>query len=284
MISLKTFDHGYKYLEIENEYAEAKIALQGAHLFHYKSKDKPPLLWLSKLAYFEHGKAIRGGIPICFPWFGKNEDDSSLPQHGFGRTQMWKVVLEEELDDGSTRIKLQLTPNTFTLRQWNYMFIAVIDIHVGKEMSVALEVVNTDTKPFSISTALHTYFNVSNIDHVSITGLDNTFYYNNLDGNTYTQQGDIFIQEEVDRIYSNPSKNVSLSDDTKKVSIQQEGSHSMVIWNPWIEKSNQMADMPDDGYKTMVCVETSNAKEDSRVIYPNETHILKAIFSQETFV
>lgn len=284
MISLKAFDNGFTYLEIQNEYAEAKIALQGAHLFHYKSKDKPPLLWLSKSAYFEYGKAIRGGIPICFPWFGKNQDDSSLPQHGFGRTQMWKVVLEKELDDRSTHIRLQLTPNTFTLSQWNYMFIAIIDIHVGKELSVALEVMNTDTKPFTISTALHTYFNVSDIGHVSIEGLDNSFYYNNLDGNIYTQQGDICIHEEVDRVYHHPSEHVSLNDGTKKVNIQQEGSNSMVVWNPWIEKSKQLADMCDDGYKTMVCIETSNAKEDTRILYPNEIHILKAIFSQETFV
>ena len=93
MITHKQFDNGYKYLEIQNDHAEAKIALQGAHLFHYKAKNKAPLLWLSEKAYFEEGKAIRGGIPICFPWFGKNKENATLPQHGFARTALWKVVL-----------------------------------------------------------------------------------------------------------------------------------------------------------------------------------------------
>lgn len=281
LISHKEFDNGFKYIEIQNRHAQAKIALQGAHLFHYKAEDKPSLLWLSHAAYFEEGKAIRGGIPVCFPWFGKHKDNPCLPQHGFGRTEIWKVVLEEEQTGGSTHVRLQLNPNVHTLSQWEYAFDAIMDITVGQELVIALEIRNTDSKPFEITVALHTYFSVLDIGTVCIQGLENRGYYNHLDGKHYTQKGDVRIEEEVDRVYLNPAKIVTLLDGNTRVNIQQEGSNSMVVWNPWIEKSKQMADMRDDGYKTTVCIETCNARDDARVLQPNATHILKAILSQE---
>jgi len=278
LITHKQFDNGFKYIEIQNKQAEAKIALQGAHLFHYKVMDKASLLWLSDSAYFEEGKAIRGGIPICFPWFGPNKDDPGLPQHGFVRTQIWTVVLEEETGEGTTHIQLQFKSNTHTLSQWAYLFDVTLDITIGHELSIALSVTNTDTKPFEISTALHTYFSVSDIDNVSIKGLENRAYYDALEGESFIQDGDIVIQEEVDRVYSHPSETITLLDENAKINLQQEGSNSLVVWNPWIEKSKQMSDMTEDGYRTMVCLETSNAREDARVLQANELHVLKAKF------
>jgi glucose-6-phosphate 1-epimerase len=281
MINHKQLDNGYKYIEIQNDCAEAKIALQGAHLFHYKVKNKAALLWLSEKAYFEEGKAIRGGIPICFPWFGKNKENTSLPQHGFARTVLWKVVLEEEVDECHTHIRLQLKANANTLEQWPYLFDLYLDVTIGNELGIALSVTNTDSKAFEISTALHTYFLVSNINTVRIKGLDESTYYNALDDSNYKQKDDILIQEEVDRVYSDPSDTITLLDGECKVKLQQEGSNSLVVWNPWIEKSEQMTDMYNDGYKSMVCLETSNAREDARIVKAGETHVLKAVISQE---
>jgi len=280
LIINKQLDNGFPYLEIQNKHAEAKIALQGAHLFHYKMKHKPALLWLSKASYFEEGKAIRGGVPICFPWFGKNKEDPSLAQHGFARTSLWRVRLEEELSDGSTHVRLELTSSTETLALWSYTFKLALDITIGKELTMALTTTNTDTNPFEISTALHTYFYVSNIDTIVIEGLDNRVYYNNLDGKNYTQKGDIYVDQEIDRVYLDSSETVTLFDADTKVKIQQEGSNSMVVWNPWQDKSKQMADMYDDGYENMVCIESCNAREDARVLNPGEIHVLKAIISQ----
>ena len=279
MIRHKELDNGFKYIEIQNAHAEAKIALQGAHLFHYKGKAEPSLLWVSDEAYFEEGKAIRGGIPICFPWFGKNKEDATLAQHGFARTQLWALVLEEETNDGS-HIRLQLKENADTLKQWPYQFNVYLDITISKTLTIALSVTNTDTKPFEISTALHTYFSVANIANVKVKGLDAKVYYDALKDATYTQKGDVVIAEEVDRVYMHPSNTIELIDDTKKITLEQVGSNSLVVWNPWVEKSKQMADMSDDGYKTMVCLETSNAREDARVVQVDETHVLKAIISQ----
>ena len=282
MILHKQFDNGYTYLEIQNDCAEAKIALQGAHLFHYKVKNKAPLLWLSERAYFEEGKAIRGGIPICFPWFGKNKENATLPQHGFARTALWKIVLEEEVDESTTHIRLQLKPNADTLELWPYLFDLTLDVTIGNELSIALSVTNTDSKAFEITAALHTYFSVSDINTVRIKGLDESRYYDALDDSCYKQKGDIFIQEEVDRVYLDPSDSIILLDGESKVHLQQEGSNSLVVWNPWMEKSEQMTDMSRDGYRSMVCLETANAREDARVLRPNETHVLKAVISQET--
>lgn len=277
VIRKKEFENGFQFVEIENSYAYAKIALQGAHLFHYQVKEKTPLLWLSKAAYFEEGKAIRGGVPICFPWFGKNREDPTLPQHGFARTSLWRVVLEEELDDGSSHIRLELVSSAETLKLWNYTFKVTLDIHVSNELTMALTTTNTDTKPFELSCALHSYFAVSQIDTVTIEGLEGRKYYNNLDGKSYRQEGKVVCKEEVDRIYFEPSKSVILSDSQRNITLRHEGSNSVVVWNPWLEKSQQIADMLEDGYETMVCIESANAREDARTLKPGERHTLKAM-------
>ncbi|HIP51335.1 MAG TPA: D-hexose-6-phosphate mutarotase, partial [Campylobacterales bacterium] len=177
MITHKELDNNFKYIEVKNQHATAKIALQGAHLFHYQAKDKEPLLWLSKKAYFEKGKAIRGGVPICFPWFGKDNTDPSLPQHGFARKQVWKLISTHELADGSTHLQLMLTPNKETRALWDYSFVLIYDVTVGAELTLKLTTINTDTQAFEITQALHSYFNVSNIENVSIEGLENSIYY-----------------------------------------------------------------------------------------------------------
>jgi D-hexose-6-phosphate mutarotase len=284
MIELKTFPNGFRYLEIHNPHAHAKIALQGAHLFEYKAEEKPALVWCSEKAYFESGKAIRGGIPVCFPWFGKHKDDATLPQHGFGRTQEWRVVSQKEMPDGSTSIALQLTPNALTLSLWPFHFEATMHFRVGKMLDVALEVKNTDSKPFELGAALHTYFAVSNICEVSLHGLKDKVYYDNLSQTKESQKGELIIDKEIDRVYSYPEKTIILQDDTHKTTIQQTGSNSTVVWNPWTEKSKQLADMNDEGYKTFVCIETANALEDVRVLQPLQVHRLQAVYSQEGIV
>ncbi len=279
MTTLKQCENGFKYLEIQNTQAEAKIALQGAHVFHYQAKDKSALLWLSEKAFFETNKAIRGGVPICFPWFGKNKHDATLPQHGFARTAQWSVVLQEELDEGTTHIQLQLTQNKESLKVWAYNFDVRLDVLVSSTLIIELIITNTDTKSFEISTALHTYFNISNIKNIHIEGLENRRYYDSLAQKELVQEGSVVINEEVDRVYFEIPKNIFLYDKNRIIKIQQEGSNSMVVWNPWSEKSSQMTDMTPNSYETMVCLETANALEDARVIQPNETHILKVIVS-----
>ena len=280
MIEHKTLKNGFPYLEISNQYAHAKIALQGAHIFAYKATDKPALLWLSPNATMQEGKAIRGGIPICFPWFGKHKVDSTLPQHGFARTSLWKVVNEEERVDGSTHVRLQLAQTVETRRLWAYDFEVNLDVIVGETLGLTIHISNTGTKPFEVSTALHTYLSISDIENVEVVGLDGTEYYDALTTSTQRQQGKLSIYAEIDRVYQSKQSSMKLLDKDREIRITSEGSESLVVWNPWKEKSIAMADMSDDGYKTMLCLETANARDDSRVIEVGQTHSLSVVYEQ----
>lgn len=280
MITLKQLENGFEYLEVHNEHAQAKIALQGAHIFHYQVTGEAPLLWLSEKAYFEKGKAIRGGVPICFPWFGPHKYDATLPQHGFARNQAWSYMTKHELSDGATHLQLMLTPNEETRTLWEQSFVLLYDIIVGKELTLELTTINTDTEPFDVTQALHTYLNVSAIDNVSVKGLEERVFYNSLDGSLEKQNGAVSIDKEVDRVYFDGDSTITLEDKEREIVLKQSGSNSLVVWNPWQEKSESMTDMPNDGYKTMLCLETANAHKDFVLLNPNDVHTLKVTIRQ----
>jgi glucose-6-phosphate 1-epimerase len=235
------------------------------------------LLWLSEKAYFEKGKAIRGGVPICFPWFGKNTEDASLPQHGFSRNQIWKLISSHELADGSTHLQLMLTANKETRALWDYSFTLIYDINIGTELSMELTTLNSDTEAFEITQALHSYFNVSNIQNVSVKGLENTIYYDSLTRGLAKQHKSVIIEKEVDRVYFDQSPNITLVDNEREIKLSSEGSKSLVLWNPWSEKSKAMTDMEDDGYETMLCLETGNVLKDFVIVGAGESHTIKVI-------
>lgn len=279
MITNKKNTNGFEYLEIENKSASAKVALQGGHLFHYQQQNKKPLLWLSEKSHFETGKAIRGGIPVCWPWFGKHQTELKLPQHGFARTSLFELLESNEPDEHTTELVLQLKSSPETLLLWPYQFQLVMRITVGATLTVALTTINCDSKPFTITSALHSYFAVSHISSVSIQGLDGMKYWDSLTDETKTQRGDIVINEEIDRVYQKTGNSLILHDADRTIQIEQEGSSSAVVWNPWIDKSKRMADMQDDAYGTMLCIETANALKDARRLMPGEEHTLKAVLS-----
>lgn len=282
MITNKTTASGFDYIEIENKSATARIALQGGHLFHYQQQGKKPLLWLSAKSHFEKGKAIRGGIPICWPWFGKQSSNPDLPQHGFARNSSFEFLESSEPDERTSTVVLQLQSSEKTLPIWPFQFQLFLYITVGAKLTVALTTRNCDTKSFKISSALHTYFSVSDISKVSVQGLDTIKYWDALTGEIKIQTGDIQISEEVDRVYQKTTGSLLLRDTDRTVNIIPEGSSSAVVWNPWIEKTQRMADMQEDAYKTMLCIETANAMEDSRTLVSGEEHTLQVTLGQTT--
>lgn len=271
---------GFEYIEIQNKSATAKVALQGGHLFHYQQLDKAPLLWLSEKSLFEAGKAIRGGIPLCWPWFGRHPTDASLPQHGFARTSAFEFIDSNEPDENTTELVLRLESSDKTLTLWPYQFEILLHITIDTELNVELTTINCDTQAFVISSALHSYFAVSSIDDVSVQGLEQKDYWNALTGETKTEKGIIRIKEEIDRIYQKIVDPILLLDRDRTIQISSEGSASAVVWNPWIEKSKKMAYMQDEAYKNMLCIETANALNDSRKLIPGEEHTLKVTLSE----
>jgi len=274
MYKIKKKENGFEYLEIQNDSAFAKIALQGAHIFHYKHKDEKPLLWLSELSDFEIGKAIRGGVPICWPRFGSL--DKTLPQHGFARTSMFELINIEELDSKTTKVILKLQDSIQSYKIWPFKFELNFTVIISDKLEMILETKNIDDKDFEITQALHSYFNISNISDVTIDGLDKKYYFDALDEKNKFQNGVVKFDSEIDRVYQKVDGQITLWDKNRKIYINNEGSKSAVIWNPWRDKCKKMSGMKDEAYKNFVCIESANAFEDIRLIKVNRSHTLKA--------
>lgn len=275
MIVHKKLANGFAFIEINNSSAEAKIALQGAHLFHYARVGEEPILWLSEVSDFELGKAIRGGVPVCWPWFGFNED-KNLPQHGFARTALWEFVGSDEVDEKTSSVTLKLTHSDETLKMWPHKFLLELKITISDRLTMELKTTNLDDKPFSITQALHTYFSVSHISDVAIKGLGNKPYLDALTWKNEVQKGDITFNQEVDRVYQDVDGEIVLSDKNRTIHIKNGGSSSAVVWNPWIEKTLRMSAMKHNAYESMLCIESANAFDDFKAIEPQESHTLRA--------
>ena len=273
-------------VKITNSSASAVITLLGAQVISFipqaTGKD---LLWLSPLSAFKEGTPIRGGIPICWPWFGPQPTDSSKPAHGFARNKIWKLDNITQADDGRSIVVLSLDDSPETRALWPYAFHCKANISVGNTLSVALAVENTGDMPFTMTAALHTYFAIGDVRQTHLLGLQRATYIDKLDGgNRHAQpDGPLAFAAETDRIYTACQTPVVIEDAANRrlVTVSREGSHSLVVWNPWIDKARRMADFPDDGYTEMLCVEACNAADDSIALKPGETHTLST-FLQAT--
>jgi len=270
-------DNGFVTIEIHNEAARAKIALQGAHIFEYARYGEPGLLWVSPEAVFECGTALRGGIPVCWPWFGKDREYPERPQHGFVRTAPWKLDNVFEPNDLLTVVTLSLTHTQIKQSYFPYRFRLVMRIGIGESLSVSLTTENLDDKPFEITEALHSYFNVGSIAAVNIIGLEGVTYADALDGFRHKySDSPIAIAQEIDRVYLDTEDIVIIRDDRlgRSIIVGKKGSRSTVVWNPWIEKAKRMDDFADNGYTSMVCIETANALENRVTVGPGKSHTI----------
>lgn len=258
---------------ISNEQAEAEIYLHGAHVTHFQPKGLEPVLWMSSEAVFHPAKAIRGGIPICWPWFGQNAEQPDFPQHGFARINEWNVRAVLESDE-ATDILLGLTPHEGTREYLDGSYDARYRISIGESLTVEMSVTNTGEHDLvEIGCALHTYFSVSAIENIHIDGLVGHEFLDQLTGSRSTETDLIRFREEFDRVYFGSPEKITLQDGKERsLSITSNGSKSTVIWNPWVDKSQRMGDFPDDGFQKMVCIESANAYDDTRTIGPGETH------------
>ncbi len=277
MFTFKTKENGFKYIEVKNNSCEAKIAVQGAHLFHYKQTNKEPLLWLSEDSFMEHGEHIRGGVPICWPSFGLSNPE--LPAHGFARNRMWDLVNIIEEDEDTTLVIMDFKDSKKSRREWDYKFHLSVKFTIGKELSIELTTVNKDEKTFKFTQALHTYFNISNIKNISLNGLDDKPYLDAVANENHIQKGDLFFDKEIDYVYQKVDSDILLKDEKRDIKIQNEGSSSCVVWNPWIEKSKRMSGMKDEAYHDFVCIETANAFDDYKILDSGESHTLKVTIS-----
>ena len=277
---------GLKYLEIENNLATAKVALQGGHIMHWQPRHAAqPVLWLSEHARYIHGRSIRGGVPICWPWFGAHPTDSSLCMHGFARVMPWQLVNSDTLADGSTRLVMKIINAPVAQKQLSYPYSLVLTAVIGETLKIELATTNHGNQPFVIGEALHTYFQVSDIQDIVITGLEGAEYEDKvLDYDRYTQQGLVKFNGEFDRVYVNTKADCVIEDRGYKrdIRVAKSGSNATVIWTPWQQKAHELGDMGnDDSWRKMVCIEAANAMENMVMVLPNQTHVLAAEYSTE---
>ena len=267
MYALRSFANGFEYIEVQNSAAHAKIALQGAHIFEYKNKESE-LLWLSQTSKFEAGSAIRGGIPICWPRFGNL--DKSLPQHGFARLFLFELIKVEELNAELTQVHLQLKSSAASKKIWNYDFTLDIVFHISETLSISMITTNEDAEEFLLTQAFHTYFQVQNIENITIEGLEGVEFLDTLTGTKNVETQALKIAAETDRVYFGLTKDICLCEDDKEVLIHAENSHSVIVWNPWVDKCSKMSAMQAEAYKEFVCIESANAFDDFKTVKPDE--------------
>ncbi len=285
-VRFKTGPGGLTVAEVGNAHAASTIALQGAHVMTWVPRKEQPVIWLSKAARFAPGKSIRGGVPICWPWFGPHATESRFPGHGFARTVMWEVVETTALRDGRTRIAFRIVQDDATRAQWPHASEALCIVTVGPTLEVELVTRNTGNAPITVGDAFHTYFEVSDIRQCAIHGLGGCPYLDKVDGSKKKQQtGAVTIGEEVDRIYLDSVADIMIDDPglKRRIRIAKRGSRSSVVWNPWTEKADKMGDFGPNGYLNMVCVESTNAADDVVTVPAGGEHRLAVRYSVEPF-
>jgi len=261
-----------KVIRVIHDKANAAISLHGGHVLSFTPKGQDDLIWMSKEAIFNPEKAIRGGVPVCWPWFGRIAD----PAHGFARNNEWTLIEHRENDNGVI-VVLGLEASETTKAIWPFEFEARLTVEIGDELRIMLDAKNTDNKAWNCSGALHTYLNVADIASTTITGMGLTYIDGLQNAKLCTGEDTLSISAAVDRVYTQPENTVSVLDSQRTLTVTNSGHNAAVIWNPWIEGAESMADMNNDGYKTMVCVESTyhaTSLEEAQTVEPGNAFTL----------
>lgn len=277
---------GLPFIRINNTCASALVSVYAGQVLSFRPAGEPEdLMFLSKKAYYQTGKAIKGGVPVCWPWFGADPEGLGRAAHGFVRNRMWNVLSTGMTAEGGTRVMLGLADTPETRTVWPHAFSLTLEITVDRALGLKLVTRNTGHENFSVTQALHTYFNVGDIGRTSVTGLEDREYTDKAGGGSAPghQHGAVTINAEVDRIYLDTPKELVIHDAAlkRRIRIVSAGSKTAVIWNPWIKITSAMADLEPDDYQRFLCVETTNAATDVVQVAPGQESSLIAVYSAE---
>ncbi|MEZ8573765.1 D-hexose-6-phosphate mutarotase [Vibrio splendidus] len=270
---------GVKLVRVIHDKANAAISLFGGHVVSFQPQGQQDLIWMSQQAKFDGKTALRGGIPVCWPWFGH----IAAPAHGFARSSEWQLVEHRESEAGVI-VSLGLKPNEETLAVWPHQFDARLNVEIGDQLKVTLDVKNTDSQPWTFSGALHTYLNVGDIHNTTTTGMG-AEYIDSLQGGKICQGGsELVLTDTIDRVYTQPEAQIFVADKNldRTLTVENHGHNSAVLWNPWAEGATAMGDMQDDGYLTMMCVESTlhaPSLEAGKTLQPGESHQLITVIT-----
>lgn len=279
--NIATIEAGRNHLPriiIKTAAASAEIYLHGAHVTSWHPAGAEEVIFLSRRARWEDGKAIRGGIPVCFPWFRAKVDDPSAPQHGFVRIKAWQLQ-SLTYESGAVTASLLTKSDEQSRKWWPYEFRLEHRITVGTALKLELIATNTGTAPFRFEEALHTYHRVGDVRQTRIAGLDATAYLDNTDGNARKfQSGDVLFSKPTDNAYLNTVAELEIIDPVleRRIQIRKENSFTTIVWNPWEQGASSMSDLGKDEWQQMVCAEASNIRDSAVTLAPGQQHIMAA--------
>lgn len=283
-IRFESGPHRLTRIRLAGQGSQATVLLHGAHVTEFRPAGQQPVLWMSHKSWFAAGKPVRGGVPVCWPWFSGDGPTPDAPKHGIARLVNWRVRSTDGLPDGRAQVVLVLEPADLNAEQralWPHAFELTHTVTVGRELTMALTTRNTGPSPFTITEALHSYLAVSDIRQVQLLGLENARYLDTVGEHAWRQQGrqPITFTGETDRDFLDNAAECLISDAGwgRRIAIAKTGSRSTVVWNPWSAKAGRMPDFGDAEWPGMLCVETANVRDANAVtIPPGREHTLEA--------
>jgi glucose-6-phosphate 1-epimerase len=273
-------DAGVEFLVVSRPESEAIISLFGAHLIHFAQRDQRPWFWLSSEAVIDGSRGIRGGVPICWPWFGPSPERVGLgkPQHGFARTSLWQLDGISDYEE-STLLHLSLQDSEASRAIWPHAFTLEYDLLISDDLTLMLTTRNESEAALIYSGALHSYFAVSAPESVTITGLGPS-YLDKLDQGKEKNSGIFQLNEPIDRVYTQPETITRLEAGSHQLTLEHGNADSIVAWTPWIDGAKAMNDVNDDAWTQMVCVETAITSTAGLVVQPDNEHSLSVKISR----
>ena len=270
---------GLTKVRITSPASVGEMYLHGAHVTSWQPAGTEEVFFVSSKSRWQDGIAIRGGVPICFPWFGDNRDDSKAPAHGFVRTKSWQLDAIA-LTGHAVTVSMSTGSDEGTKQWWPAEFRLLYRATFGIELSLELELHNASTAPLRFEEALHSYYRVGDVRTARLEGLDGVHYLDKTDAyRENVQQGDVVIAGETDRIYLNTPGAVEMRDLVlrRRIRVDKENSLTTVVWNPWADKARGMADLGDNGWTQFLCIETSDVLGSAVEVAPGQQHRMKAV-------
>ncbi|MEG0024152.1 MAG: D-hexose-6-phosphate mutarotase [Akkermansia sp.] len=272
MISERKTENGLTFIDIETSSCTASLCLQGAHLTSWIPTGQRDCFFISPLETYLPGKAIRGGVPLCWPWFGKKKN---LPSHGVARTSIWTLDhCSEDNDTHTVSISLRLCPDDESLP------MAFLRLRLGTTLQMSLQT-TARHEPCTLANAFHNYFSVGDVTQCRLFGLEDVAFEEFAVKAIPHGKPHVPVVPlcPIDRIYSMPHHNglVRLDDLAmgRSIEIHREGASSIVVWNPWDEGAISINDLNDEGWRDFFCVETANTQPNELKLAPGQSHCLK---------
>lgn len=268
---------GLPKVRIETMGATAEIYVYGAQVTSWKPAGFDDVLFLSEKSHWQEGKAIRGGIPVCFPWFRGKPDDRQAPTHGFVRTKEWSVDAIRREEDDSVTVMLSTESDAKSRHWWPHEFRLEYAVKVGKSLTLELKMRNTGSSELHFQEALHTYFSVGDVERVSVRGLDGVRYLDNRDGNRKkVQQGELVVGKQTDNAYLDATSAVEIVDPVlgRRLLTEKRSSVSTIVWNPGSEGAVSLEDLGDEEWHRMLCVEGGNVLGQPVQVAPGAPHAM----------